>query len=332
MSFRAWPLLLAVPAAAVLMSRRVTRPLSLSERSRLAGKTFVITGASSGLGRGVALELGRSGARVVLAARRAEALESLVSQIEGEGGQAVMVPTDVTDTTQMQHLLETAVGAFGAIDGWINNAGVAVIGRFDEIPLEDQHRLLDTNLKAMVTGSYLAMRQFEAQGYGNLINVGSVDSEVPHAYQAAYSASKAGVSMLGRVLNEELRLRRQRLIQVSTVLPWALDTPLWDHVGNYTGHQTRIPTMDPAAKAVVAVVRAYLQPQQEITVGYKAKLAYWSHRLTPGLNERLSGLILEKAEIEMHPAATPTSGTLHRPVEQGQGVDGGIRERMKREG
>jgi short-subunit dehydrogenase len=264
----------------------------------------------------------------VVAARRTEALESLAGEISRWGGTPLVVTTDVSSVEQMQALAEQAVERFGAIDGWVNNAGIAAIGRFEDIPLEDQLRLLDVNLKGAVTGSYLAMKQFRAQGYGTLVNVASVDSEVPHAYQAAYSASKAGVLMLGRVLNEELRLNRQRNIHVSTVLPWALDTPLWDHVANYSGHEARLPTMDGPEKAVNAIIRALLDHEKEIAVGYKAKLAYLSHRLTPGLNERLSGLAIKKAEIEMNPAAPETSGSFHQPVVAGQGVDGGIRERL----
>ena len=326
---RAWPLLLIIPAAFVLLSGCATSPLGAADRAKLANKTFVVTGASSGIGRGAALELGRSGANVVVAARRTEALETLASEIRSLGGTPLVVTTDVSDVSQMKALAEKAVGRFGHIDGWVNDAAVVTIGRFEEVPLEDQLRLLDVNLKGVVTGSYLAMKQFRAQGYGTLVNVGSVDSEVPHAYQAAYSASKAGVLMLGRVLNEELRLNGQRNIHVATVLPWALDTPLWDHAANYTGHAARMPTMDGPEKAVNAIVRALLDPKEEITVGYKAKLAYWSHRLTPDLNEMLTGKAIEKGEIQMNPATPPTPGNLYSPVDAGQGVDANVRERLK---
>lgn len=322
MSLRAWPLLLALPAAALLLSSRTTRPPRPADKAKLAGRTFIVTGASSGVGRGAALELGRSGANVVLAARRLDALESLVAEIQREGGTALAVATDVSDTAQMQYLAERAIERFGNIDGWINNAGVVTVGRFEDIPLEDHLRLLDINLKGQVIGSYLAMKHFRAQGHGTLINVGSVDSEIPHAYQGAYSPSKAGVLMLGRVLNEELRLTQGRDIHVCTVMPWALDTPLWEHAGNYTGHEARMPTMDGPEKVVNAIIRACLEPIKEIRVGYKAKLAYWGHRVAPSINERLTGIFTEKGEIEMHPPASATSGSVHEPVNAGQGIQG----------
>lgn len=327
---RAWPLLLLVPAAALLLSR-TTRLSSPAQRATLAGKTFVVTGASSGVGRGTALALASAGANVAIAARRTDALEELAQEMRDLGGMPLVVTTDVSDVAQMQALAEHTLERFGVIDGWVNNAGIASIGLFEDVPLEDHLRLLDVNLKGVVTGSYLAMGQFRAQGHGTLVNVGSVDSEIPHAYQASYSASKAGVLMLGRVLNEELRLKRTSGVYVSTVMPWALDTPLWDHVANYTGHAARMPTMDDPQKVVDAIIQTLLNPRKEVAVGYKAKLAYYSHRVTPGLNERLSGLAIKQAEVKMNPAMADTSGSFHTPVEAGQRVDGGIRERLREE-
>lgn len=331
MNARAALLLLAVPVAVLLLSGCATRELSRNDRAKLSGKTFVITGASSGIGRGAALELARSGANVVVAARRTQALQTLAEEIVAIGGTPLVVTTDVADAGQMRNLADTAVRRFGRIDGWINNAGVVVIGRFEDIALEDHQRLLDVNLKGTLTGSYLAMKLFRAQGYGVLINVASVDSEVPHTFQASYSASKAGVLSLGRVLNQELRLAGLDDIHVVSVMPWALDTPLWDHAGNYTGHEAQMPTMDGPEKAVNAIVRATLYPKAEITVGYKAKLAYWSHRLAPDVSEYLSAEAIKKGEVDMNPPAAITPGNLHEPVQAGQGVSGGIRKRMEEE-
>lgn len=329
MMFRAWPLLVLIPAALMLLSGCTTGELRNEERARLAGKTFIVTGASSGIGRGVALELGRAGATVVVVARRTGALESLAREIRASGGQALVVTADVTQVDQMKDLAQTTVARFGKIDGWINSAGVIAIGRFEDIPLEDHLRMLDVNLKGVVTNSHLALRQFRSQGSGVLINVASVDGEIPHTWHATYSASKAGVIMLGKVLNEELRLDEQDAIHVVTVLPWAVDTPLWDHAGNYTGHVAQLPTMDGPEKVVNAIVRATLEPEDEIKVGYKAGLAYWSHRLFPGVTARLTAHAIDEAEVRMNPPAARTSGNLHQPVEQGQGVSGGIRERME---
>lgn len=331
MTLRAWPLLFLIPAAFVLLSGCATSELGSADRAKLAGKTFIVTGASSGIGRGVALELGRAGANVIVVARRTAALETLAGEIRASGGHPVVVTADVTDTAQMRQLAIQTAARFGRIDGWINSAGVVVIGQFEDIPLEDHQRLLDVNLKGIVTNSYLALRQFRAQGNGVLINVASIDGEVPHAFHASYSASKAGVIALGRVLNEELNLAGRDDIHVVTVLPWAIDTPLWDHAGNYTGRTAQLPTLDGPEKVVNVIVRATLHPKDEIKVGYKAKLAYWSHRLAPDLTARFSAHAIKAAEVEMNPPAARGPGNLHQPMEHGQGVSGGIRERMEHE-
>jgi short-subunit dehydrogenase len=324
-------LAVAVPAALLLLSGCTTKALSKQERSRLAGKTYVVTGASSGIGRGVALQLGRSGANVVIAARRTLALETLAREISLAGGTALVQTTDVSSAADMQRLKRSAVERFGRIDGWINNAGVMATGRFEDIPLEDHQRLLDVNLKGALIGSYLAMQQFRAQGYGVLINVASIDSEVPHTYQASYSASKAGLLNLGRALNQELRLTNERNVSVVTVMPWAIDTPLWDHAANYTGHQAQLPTLDGPEKPINAIVRATLYPKSEITVGYKAGLVYWGQQLMPDLSDLFSRHAVQKAQVDMNPPVPTTSGNLHAPVEHGQGISGGIRERMQRQ-
>lgn len=319
---RTLPLLLALPAALALLNRTSSRRSERPDRQQLLGRTIVVTGASSGVGRGVALALAQHGANLVLAARRTEALEALAVEVQALGVAALVVATDVADATQMNALAEQAEQRFGRIDGWINNAGVVAVGRFEEIPLDDHLRLLDTNVKGVVIGTHLAMQRFRRQGYGRLVNVASVDGEIPHAYQASYSASKAAVLSLGRVLQQELRRGRQPNIQLSTVLPWALDTPIWGHAATYTGHRPDLPTKDTPDKAVQAIVKALLQPQKEITVGYKAKMAYWGHRLAPELNERFTADAVQRAEIDWNPVKADTSGNLQQPDQAGRTIRG----------
>src|SRR5690606_3061949 len=109
---------------------------------------------------------------------------------------------------------------FGQIDIWINNVGIGALGLFWDIPIEAHARVIDVNLKGLIYGAHEALRHFIAQGYGTLINIGSIDSEVPLAYQSSYAASKAGVLSLGRSLNQELRLAGHDRIKVGTIMPW----------------------------------------------------------------------------------------------------------------
>ena len=308
-----------------------TSELSQTDKAALAGKTFVITGASSGFGRGTALAMGQMKVNVVIAARRTALLEEIAVQIRQAGGKALVVTTDVAKPEDMRRLMSAALAQFGSVDGWINNAGIGAIGRFDEVPLEDHSRVIDVTLKGVVNGSHVAMQQFRKQGYGTLINVGSVESEVPLAYHASYAASKAAVLSLGRTLNEELRLSKVDTISVSTIMPWAVDTPFFEHAANYSGHTLRMASMDDPQKVVNAIVRSTLHPSEEIPVGWKARSAVWSHWLAPDLTERFSADIAHDYQMEQAPPASRTTGALHQPIEMGREVSGGVRERMKRE-
>jgi short-subunit dehydrogenase len=307
--------------------------LSESDRQSIAGKTYVITGASSGFGRGVALRLAGMKANVVLAARRTEVLNEVASQAQAAGGSALVVTTDVSKPEDVRRLLDATLQRFGRVDVWINNAAVGAIGRFENVPMEDHARVIDVNLKGVIYGSHVALQQFRKQGAGVLVNLGSVESEVPLAYHASYSATKAAILALDRALREELRLSGVRgPIEVATIMPWATDTPFFDHAANYTGRTARMPAMDPADKVVDYIVHASLHPSEEVPTGWKARGAIWSHHIAPDLTERMSANIAHKSQMEnAPPTLPPNSGSLYQPMPAGTGVDGGVRSRMERE-
>lgn len=302
-----------------------SRPTTLSDL------TVVIAGASSGFGRGAALELSRQGANVVVAARREDVLRDLVEEMNEAGGQAIHVTCDVSDPEDIHTLADRAIERFDTIDVWVNNVGIGALGLFWDIPLEDHARVIDVNLKGLVYGAHTAMRQFLSQGYGTLVNVGSIDSEVPLAYQGSYAATKAAVLSLSRTLNEELRLvGKHDAIKVGTIMPWAVDTPWWTHAANYTGHKPRMAAMDDPQIVVDAIIKACLDPKEEHKVGGKARMSDLSHHLFPDLTERLSARIADREVSKADPMA-PTTGSIYEPMAEGTTVEGGIRERMKAE-
>ena len=323
-------LLLLFPA---LLLGGCATTLSPDEQQSVAGKTYVITGASSGFGRGVALRLAALKANVVLAARRTAVLQEVAQQAQALGGTPLVVTTDVSNLQDMRRLMDATLQRFGRVDVWINNAGVGAIGVFDTIPIEDHARVVDVNLKGVIYGSHLALQQFRKQGQGVLINLGSIESESPLAYHASYGATKAAILGLDRALNEELRLTGVGdRIKVSTIMPWATDTPFFDHAANYTGRTAREPLMDPPEKVVDYIVYASVHPREEVLTGWKARGAYWSHRIAPDLTEHISGNVSHTSQMEHAPAVLPpTSGSLYQPMEGGTGVDGGVRARMQRE-
>lgn len=297
----------------------------------LKDSTIVITGASSGLGKGVALSLAEIGANVVLAARRTHLLDDLVAEIEKKGGSAIAVTVDVSNLQDVNKLASAAISRYGKIDVWINNVGVGALGLFWDIPVEDHARLIDVNFKGVLFGTHEAIKQFRTQQYGVLINIGSVDSEVPLAYQSIYAATKAAVLSLSRSLNEELSLAGlDKQIKIGTILPWAVDTPWWIHAANYTGHAPRMAAMDDPEKVIQAIVNACLEPKEKQPVGSKAYSSNLSHQLFPGFTEHLSAKIADK-EVSKGGAFPHTSGAIYKPLAEGTSVSGGVKKRMEKE-
>lgn len=302
-----------------------------SDRPQVAGRSFVVTGASSGLGRGAALRLGSLGGNVVLAARRAEALEEAAALIRAAGGQALAVPTDVADPAQVERLAEAAVARFGRIDAWINNAGIAAIGRFEEVPVAAHARVVDVNLKGVIHGSHAALRQFRRQGFGTLVNMASVEGRIPVAYHASYAATKAAILGLDAALREEMRLAGAGRIRVASVLPWAVDTPFWDNAANYSGRTPRMIMMDDARPVADALAAAAIRPGREIAVGWKAGGAVLGAQLWPGLTQRIAGDVAHAAQMEAAPPAPPTAGTIFAPQPTPATIEGRARARMAEE-
>jgi short-subunit dehydrogenase len=325
-------LLLSGVVCALLSGCAAPPRLGEDGRKAIRNRTFVVTGASSGFGRGVALRLASYGGNVVLASRRPDVLDRLAVQLRAAGGTPLVVTTDVSKPEEVDRLAQEAAARFGRIDVWINDAGVAAIGRFDQIPLKDQARVIDVNLKGVLYGSYAALRQFRKQGYGTLVNIASVEGKVPLAYQAAYSASKHGVVGLDGALNEELRLDKQHSIHVVTVEPWAADTPLWEHAANYSGHRPQMAVMDGPWEVVDAIVWACVHPVGEMPVGWKAQAAVISHQIMPDMTEAVAACVERKSQIESAPPAPSTSGNLFEPMASGTTVEGGARRRMGADG
>jgi len=168
--------------------------------SILEGRVVVITGASSGIGEACAIIFAQRGAKVVLAARRAERLEALVAKLESEGAEALAVATDVTDEAAVQNLFDRAVERFGTVDVLINNAGIADSTATHELELELWHRVIDTNLTSAFLCSRAALRVMRGKGRGRIVNIGSISARVPRANSPAYAASKWGLDGLTRAM------------------------------------------------------------------------------------------------------------------------------------
>src|SRR4051794_34151381 len=166
-------------------------------------QVIVITGASSGIGLATALEAAGRGAKLVLAARSARTLQEIASEIALGGGEAAAVVADVANSDDLRQVAQVAIDRFGRIDTWINNAGVGIYGRLDEISEKDCRRLFDVNFWGLVNGSLIALPFLRAAG-GALINVGSEVSDAVVPLQGIYSASKHAIKGFTDALRVEI--------------------------------------------------------------------------------------------------------------------------------
>jgi 3-oxoacyl-[acyl-carrier protein] reductase len=191
----------------------------------LKDKVALVTGASQGIGRATARALAEAGAKVIAAARNADKLASLVTEIEAAGGEALAVPMDVADGAQVKTGFQALLGKFGRLDILVNNAAITRDTLALRMKLEDWEAVLRTNL----TGAHLCTQQalgaMLKQRSGRIINITSVVAETGNAGQANYVASKAGLIGLTRAIAVEVA---SRSITVNAVAPGFIATPMTD--------------------------------------------------------------------------------------------------------
>ena len=307
----------------------------MASSQTLLGKVVVITGASSGFGKGAALAFAEAGSSVVLAARRDHLLDELAALCEARGATAARaVPADVSRSTDVAVLADVALQELGRIDVWVNNAGVGALGPFERVPLADHAQVIATDLLGTVYGSWFAYRRFLEQGHGTLINVASELGRHAVPYYASYAAAKHGVVGLGDSLRQEIAQRGIDGVHVCTVLPTAHDTPFFDHAANYTGHavQAPAPLHDPA-NVVEAIVGLARDPKDEKIVGGDGVAKVWMKRIAPRIADRMGARMMHRTQIEKAPPAPDSEGAVRTPMEGGTGVSAGRRKdaRAKRE-
>jgi short-subunit dehydrogenase len=249
----------------------------------IAQQVVVITGASSGIGRETALEFGRQGSAVVVAARNQEALEEVAREVERLGGRAEPVPTDVAEWPQVERLAARAKQRFGRIDTWINNAAVSEYATVEAMTIDEIDRIVQVNLMGQIYGVKAVLPYLIAQGEGNIINVGSALSERAIPLQSVYCATKHG--LLGFIEALRLELAREHPgITVTLVMPSSINTPLFRYARSKMGQKPMpVPPIYEPSVVAEALLFAAEHPRRDITVGGSGKLMTLMDRISPRL-------------------------------------------------
>jgi clavulanate-9-aldehyde reductase len=192
----------------------------------LSGRVAAITGASSGIGEATAETLARAGAAVSLAARRTDRIDALAERINGEGGRALAIETDVADEQQANAFITRTKDELGRLDILVNNAGVMLLGPVVGAPTEEWRRMVDVNLLGLLYCTHAALPIMGAQGSGHIVNISSVAGRFANLGSAVYNMTKFGVNAFSEALRQEV-VRAN--VKVTVIEPGMVETELLSH-------------------------------------------------------------------------------------------------------
>lgn len=265
-------------------------------------KVVFLTGASSGIGAALARELHHSGADLILTARREDRLQALARELQGEHGQTLAIPADVTDQLQLDHAVKQAIDHFGRIDMTIANAGFAMGGYLDQLNLEDYQRQFDTNVFGVLRTIYATLAELK-KNHGHLVLLGSVNSHISLPNVSAYCMSKFAIRALALSLDHEFAAEG---IHVTLICPGFVSSEIRQRnkYNEYrSGARDPIPTwiQMPAPKAAKKILKAVKKRRREAVITGHGKFFVALNRFFPWLIRKLAPRISPPKKREPQP-------------------------------
>lgn len=281
----------------------------------LEEQVVVVMGASSGIGRAAALACARRGAKLVVSARHAPGLDSLVDEIRRAGGEAHAVPADVTDFEQVRAVADAAVTHYGRLDTWIHTAAVMLTASFADTTPEEFKRVIETNLVGQAYGAKAALTHLRKQERGALILVSSAEGIRALPLQAAYGASKHGIVGMADAIRTELQHEGLN-ISVTTILPATINTPFYDKARTKVGRKPQgMPPIYQPEIVADAIAYAAENPTRHLFVGEAARVGALAQAISPRLVDAFLARTGFQAQRTGEPKSAAAPDNLFAPID-----------------
>ena len=260
----------------------------IKKKNKFKDKVVIITGASSGIGRACAFEFSENGAKVVLAARREEKLEQVKAEILKNGGEALIVKTDVRIINDCENLIKKTVKYYGRIDVLINNAGISMRASFEELDLSVIHQLMDTNFFGAVYCVKFAL-PYLLKSKGTVVGISSIAGLTPLPGRTGYSASKFALDGFLNTLRLE---NKKKGLNVLVVHPGFTASNIRNTALDKDGNPQKETPRDEdkmmsAEKVAEIIAKAVYKRERDLILTSQGKLAVWLHRKFPEITDRI---------------------------------------------
>ena len=260
----------------------------------LQNRVLIITGASAGIGRETALLFAREGFRLVVAARRQDRLERLAEEIKSRGGEALSLPTDISDQDQVEHLIRATVDHFGRLDILVNNAGYGLFAKVEDTTVEELQSIFATNFAGTFYAIKAALPIMRRQPWGHIINVSSIAGKRGFPLSGAYCATKFAMNGLTESLRTELIGSG---IDISLVLPVSTTTEFFDVAKNKSNRPSKpLGIVQSAHQVALSILKCAKHPKAEVLPYPPSRVLILLNSIFPSLVDRVGAKLVYRAQ------------------------------------